>query len=90
MKISVSGVKEECISMVSEAGFDGLDESFLGYASRDDILDPLYLDKIMRRYSAVRDAGLFVAQTHLTFWPSHVEQPRSYLEYEEYMLPILK
>lgn len=90
MKTSVSSVREEYIKTVSEAGFDGLDESFLGYASRGDILDPLYADSVMHRYSAVRDAGLYVAQTHLTFWPSHVEQPRSYSEYEEYMLPILK
>ena len=90
MKTSVSTVREEYIKTVSDIGFDGLDESFLGYASRDEILDPLYTDSVMHRYSSVRDAGLFVAQTHLTFWPSHVEQPRSYLEYEEYMLPILK
>lgn len=90
MKTSVSKVREEYIRTVSEAGFDGLDEAFLGYASRDEILDPLYMDSVMHRYSAVRDAGLCVAQTHLTFWPSHVEQPKRYTEYEEYMLPILK
>lgn len=90
MKISVSKVKEEYIKTVASIGFFGLDESFLGYERRDEILSDDYESEVMRRYRLVRSTGLAVTQTHLTLWPAHVEQPKSYGEYEEYMLPILK
>ena len=90
MKISVSKVKEEYIKAVASIGFFGLDESFLGYERRDEILSAAYETEVMRRYSFVRSTGLAVTQTHLTLWPSHVEQAKSYKAYEEYMLPILK
>ena len=90
MKISVSKVKEEYIKAVASIGFFGLDESFLGYECRDEILSGSYDSEVMRRYRLVCSTGLAVTQTHLTLWPAHVEQPKSYSEYEEYMLPILK
>ena len=90
MNISVSQVKDEYIRTVADIGFFGLDESFFGYKERATILGDTYTSEVMRRYDSVRSTGMSVVQTHLTLWPSHVEQPQSYSEYEEYMLPILK
>ena len=90
MQISVSKVREEYIGAVADVGFFGLDESFLGYKDRSEILSSTYASEVMRRYKTIRSTGISVVQTHLTMWPAHVEQPRSYREYEEYMLPMLK
>lgn len=92
MQISVSKLKEAQIPLAAEAGFFGVDESFAGIASREDILDASYERTVMARYAKVRAAGLAVCQTHLTYQPSHIPPigDGSYADYEACLLPVLE
>ncbi len=72
-------------------GFDGVDVSFPSHEMRDAILSEGFENTMMERYGHITEAGLFVAQTHLSYCPAHlpVIGDGGYRIFEEYMLPIL-
>lgn len=92
MNISVGCMDiEEIYPKVKEMGFYGLDFGFPVYNDREIILADEFEDSILKKYKAINDAGLKICQTHLTFYPGHLEPlgDGSYKAYEDYMLPII-
>lgn len=76
---------------LNEIGYSGLDVSFEDFDKKDFILSDEYTDFILEKSKKILDAGLKVCQTHLTYYPGHLEPigNGTYEEFEDYMLPIL-
>lgn len=72
-------------------GFDGVDVSFPSHEMRDAILSEKFENTMMERYDRITEAGLSVAQTHLSYCPAHLPMigDGGYRNFEAYMLPIL-
>ena len=85
MNISISD-KDCFYEYLKELGFYGLDVPFDSFSKRDFILSDEYYDFIMEKYKQITEAGLVVAQTHLTYY---LGENGGYTEFEESMLPIL-
>lgn len=85
MNISISD-KGCFYEYLKELGFYGLDVQFDSFSKLDFILSNEYVDFIREKYKRITDAGLVVAQTHLTY---NVGENGGYTEYEERILPIL-
>lgn len=85
MNISISD-KDCFYEYLKELGFYGLDVPFDSFSKRDFILSDEYYGFIMEKYKKITEAGLVVAQTHLTYY---LGENGGYTEFEESMLPIL-
>lgn len=93
MEISVSERIGRFYTDIKESGFYGIDFSFDRFDVREKILSDEYTDYVMKKYSEIKDAGLFVCQTHLTYCSRpNLLNPLMEFDYkifEEYMLPML-
>ena len=91
MKISIKDMNNELFyPELKRIGFDGVDISFSTWGQKDFILSQEFENSFLMRYKTIRDAGLEVCQTHLTYYPGHLEPigDGSYKDFEEYFLPI--
>lgn len=89
MNISICD-KDVLYSYLSKIGYSGLDVVFNEFDEREYILSAEYTEYIKEKYEKITKSGLVVSQTHLTYYPGHLEPigNGTYQEFEDYMLPI--
>ena len=91
MNISIICNDAACYSTIKSSGFCGIDFSFPNAPDCKDVLTQEYYDSVLEKHQLLKENGLYVAQTHLSIMPAHIEPlgDGTYQSFEEYMLPIL-
>ena len=90
MRISVR--EKDLYAELKGIGYDSLDVKFPLWNARDFILSD-EIDRVFsEKYEKIREAGLSVCQTHLTYYPGHLPPlgDGSYEAFSDYMLPIFE
>lgn len=89
MNISVTDNSRDIFSELKEIGYYGVDVGFPPYSDREKILAGDF-SSYEKKYQLIKNADLHVCQSHLTYYPGHLEPLGNglYKDYEDYMLPI--
>ena len=89
MNISVTDNSRDIFTELKEIGFYGLDVGFAEYSAREQILAGDF-GSFPKKYQLIKNAGLKMCQTHLTYYPGHLKPlgNGTYKDYEDYMLPM--
>ena len=91
MNISIKA-NEKFYKDLKEIGFYGIDFPFGAFSDREKLLSKEFEDSIAEKSEKIKSYGLKVCQTHLTYYPGHLEPigDGTYKAFEEYMLPIFE
>lgn len=75
---------------IANAGFSNIDFGFASFEKRNEILMENYTDTTLKNYEFIKQNGLTISQTHLTFYPGHFKPlgNGTYEAFAEQMLPI--
>lgn len=92
MDITVKNCDAKFYPALKEMGYTGLDLSFGHYLKRDEMLEPGYRDTILAKKQAMEEAGLSLAQVHLSYRNSAYlpADGGNYSDWEAYLLPVIQ
>lgn len=92
MNITVKDCNTKYYAALKEMGYYGLDFSFGGFQKRDEMLIPEYDNTVFAKKQAMDEAGLALAQVHLSYRNSGClpADGGNYEDYEAYLLPLFQ
>lgn len=92
MNITVKNCDAKYYPALKEMGYYGLDFSFGHYLKHDEMMAPDYAETVYAKKHAMDEAGLALAQVHLSYRNSAYlpADGGNYEDYEAYMLPLIQ
>ena len=81
----------ECANVMKNAGFEGIDLAMCNFQDRPEkLITDEWTDDVLSQANAAKNAGLEIAQCHLPYYPSHLENPGSgtVREYIDFIVPM--